>query len=93
MTFKRIIVVVIDSFGVGVMENAADYGDEGADTFGHIDEKMNTFKIPNLMSLGLGQIHPAMHAKTNPNPEGYYGKMREASVGKDTITGHWEMMG
>jgi phosphopentomutase len=93
MAFKRVFLVIIDSFGVGAMENAALYNDEGADTFGHIDEIMDPFQIPNLMHLGLGQIHEPKHAIKDEHPQGYYTKMKEASVGKDTITGHWEMMG
>lgn len=93
MKFKRIFTIVIDSFGVGAMPNAHLYNDEEADTFGHIDEHMNPFHIDTLMHLGLGQIHKPMHAKLDLHPVGYYGKMMEASVGKDTMTGHWEMMG
>lgn len=93
MKYKRIFTIVIDSFGVGAMPNAKEYGDEGADTLGHIDECMKTFNIDTLMKLGLGQIHPTKNAQINPNPIGYYGKMLEASIGKDTMTGHWEMMG
>lgn len=75
------------------MPNADQYGDKGADTFGHIDQAMETFKIDTLMKLGLGQIHKPIHAKLCNEPIGYYGKMLEASVGKDTMTGHLEMMG
>lgn len=91
--FKRIFLIVVDSFGIGAMPNAKEYDDEGADTFGHIDQVMNPFHIDTMMKLGLGQLHPTIHAKINPKPMGYFGKMFEASVGKDTITGHWEMMG
>ena len=84
---------MIDSFGVGAMYNAKEYGDEGTNTFAHIDENMDPFIIPNLMKLGLGQIQKPVHAIINENPIGYYGKMNELSVGKDTMTGHWEMMG
>lgn len=93
MKYKRIFTIVIDSFGVGAMYNAKEYGDEGTNTFAHIDENMNPFIIPNLMKLGLGQIQKPVHAIINENPIGYYGKMNELSVGKDTMTGHWEMMG
>lgn len=91
--FKRIFLIVVDSFGIGAMPNAKEYGDEGADTFGHIDLIMNPFHIDTMMKLGLGQLHPTIHAKIDSEPAGYYGRMFEASVGKDTITGHWEMMG
>ena len=93
MKYKRIFTIVIDSFGVGAMYNAKEYGDEGTNTFAHIDENMDPFIIPNLMKLGLGQIQKPVHAIINENPIGYYGKMYELSVGKDTMTGHWEMMG
>lgn len=93
MKYKRIFTIVIDSFGVGAMYNAKEYGDEGTNTFAHIDENMDPFVIPNLMKLGLGQIQKPVHAIINENPIGYYGKMNELSVGKDTMTGHWEMMG
>ena len=93
MKYKRIFTIVIDSFGVGAMYNAKEYGDEGTNTFAHIDENMDPFITPNLMKLGLGQIQKPVHAIINENPIGYYGKMNELSVGKDTMTGHWEMMG
>lgn len=93
MKYKRIFTIVIDSFGVGAMYNAKEYGDEGTNTFAHIDENMDPFIIPNLMKLGLGQIQKPVHAIINENPIGYYGKMNELSMGKDTMTGHWEMMG
>ena len=93
MKYKRIFTIVIDSVGVGAMYNAKEYGDEGTNTFAHIDENMDPFIIPNLMKLGLGQIQKPVHAIINENPIGYYGKMNELSVGKDTMTGHWEMMG
>ena len=93
MKYKRIFTIVIDSFGVGAMYNAKEYGDEGTNTFAHIDENMDPFIIPNLMKLGLGQIQKPVHAIINENPIGYYGKINELSVGKDTMTGHWEMMG
>ncbi|MDD7280698.1 MAG: phosphopentomutase [Erysipelotrichaceae bacterium] len=93
MKYKRIFTIVIDSFGVGAMYNAKEYGDEGTNTFAHIDQNMNPFMIPNLMKLGLGQIQKSVHAQIDEHPMGYYGKMNELSVGKDTMTGHWEMMG
>lgn len=91
--YKRIFTIVIDSMGVGAMPNAAEYGDEGCDTLGHIDAHMNPFHIPNLQKLGLANVHPLTHVAPVEKPLGYYTKMLEASVGKDTMTGHWEMMG
>lgn len=91
--YKRIFTIVIDSLGIGAMPNAADYGDVGADTLGHIDIHMKEFKIPNLAKLGLANLHPLSHVEAVEKPLGYQGRLLEASVGKDTMTGHWEMMG
>lgn len=91
--YKRIFTIVIDSLGIGAMPNAAEYGDEGSDTLGHIDDHMPEFKIPNLAKLGLANLHPLKHVEAAEKPRGYYGRLLEASVGKDTMTGHWEMMG
>lgn len=93
MKYKRIFTIVIDSLGVGAMPNAAEYDDEGCDTLGHIDENMPNFQIPNLAKLGLANLHPLTHVEAVKEPMAYYTKMLEASVGKDTMTGHWEMMG
>lgn len=92
-TFRRIFCIVIDSLGVGAMENAHEYGDEGADTLGHIDEKVAHLDIPHLRALGLANLHPLKHVSFVQEPMGYYTKLLEKSVGKDTMTGHWEMMG
>ena len=91
--YKRIFTVVIDSLGVGAMPNAKEYDDEGCDTLGHIDASMESFHIPNLQKLGMANLHPLTHVSPVSEPMGYYTKMLEASVGKDTMTGHWEMMG
>lgn len=91
--YKRIVTIVIDSLGVGAMPNAAEYDDEGCDTLGHIDEHMNPFHIDHLGDLGLANLHPLQHVTARKEPLGYYTKLQEASVGKDTMTGHWEMMG
>lgn len=91
--YERIFIIVIDSLGIGAMKNAAEYGDEGADTLGHIDARMETFAVPNLVRLGIANIHPLTHAAAAGRPMGYYARLSEASVGKDTMTGHWEMMG
>lgn len=91
--YRRIFTVVIDSLGVGAMPNAADYDDEGTDTLGHIDDHMDPFRIPNLARMGLANLHPLKHVDPVKEPLGYYGQLLEASVGKDTMTGHWEMMG
>lgn len=93
MKYNRIFVIVIDSLGIGAMPNAAQYGDEGCDTLGHIDLHMPSFRIPNLVKLGLTALHPLTHAETAADPLGYQARLLEASIGKDTMTGHWEMMG
>ncbi|MCM1172677.1 MAG: phosphopentomutase [Clostridium sp.] len=91
--FKRIFTIVIDSLGVGAMEDAASFGDVGTDTLGHISQRMDAFHIPNLQKLGLANLHPLKQVPPIDEPMGYYMKMNEASTGKDTMTGHWEMMG
>jgi phosphopentomutase len=93
MAFKRITVIVLDSVGIGELPDAADYGDIGSHTLGHIVEKVPGLALPNLRRLGLGNIAPLADWKCDPHPQGYYGKMAEVSVGKDTMTGHWELMG
>lgn len=93
MKYNRIFTIVIDSLGVGAMPNAKEYDDEGCDTLGHIDEKMESFNIENLAKMGLANLHPLTKVKEVEKPLGYYTKLLEASVGKDTMTGHWEMMG
>lgn len=93
MKYNRIFTIVIDSLGIGAMPNAKEYGDEGCDTLGHIDEKMESFHIENLAKLGLANLHPLTKVEKVQKPLGYYTKLLEASVGKDTMTGHWEMMG
>jgi phosphopentomutase len=91
--FKRIFTIVIDSFGIGAMPDAADFGDAGADTFGHIAESVEQFELPNLRKLGLANLKPVKHVPPVENPIGCYGALKEISNGKDTMTGHWEMMG
>ena len=91
--YRRIFTVVIDSLGVGALPDAADYGDEGTDTLGHIARQMDTFHIPNLTKLGIANLHPLKQVEAIDRPLGYYTYLHEASTGKDTMTGHWEMMG
>ena len=91
--YKRIFTIVIDSFGAGAMPDAAQYGDEGTDTMGHISQNVNEFTIPNLQKLGIANLHPLKQVTAVERPMGYYSFLREASTGKDTMTGHWEMMG
>ncbi len=91
--FKRIFLVVLDSLGVGAMPDAADYGDGGTDTLGHLAQAAGSLNIPHLQALGLANLHSIPHVAPIEHPKGYYGYLREASNGKDTMTGHWEMMG
>lgn len=90
----KVLIVVTDSLGVGEMPDAADYGDKGANTFGHIWEFNNGLQIPNMLKLGWGNIQGVMEGRlASPDPLGCFGKMAEASKGKDTTTGHWEIAG
>ncbi|WP_252234907.1 phosphopentomutase [Clostridium sp. ZS1] len=91
--YNRIFTIVIDSLGIGGMPDSMEYGDKGVDTLGHIAESVEKFNIPNLEKLGISNLHPIKHVKAAEKPLAHYMKMKEASVGKDTMTGHWEMMG
>ena len=91
--YKRIFTVVIDSLGAGEMPDASSYGDAGTDTLGHIAANVEAFKIPNLQKLGIANLKDLAGIAPVEKPLAYYGKLREASNGKDTMTGHWEMMG
>lgn len=91
--YKRVFTIVLDSLGVGAMEDSAQYGDVGVDTLGHIAEKAEHLEIPNLRKLGMANLHPMKQNELVEHPLGKYMKMRERSCGKDTMTGHWEMMG
>ena len=91
--FKRIFLIVMDSFGAGNAHDAKAYGDEGADTMGHIAEYVGQWNIPNLQKLGLANLHPLKGVEPAVKPLGYYALLNEKSRGKDTMTGHWEMMG
>lgn len=91
--YKRIITIVIDSLGIGAMEDSEKFGDVGVNTLGHIAENMEEFKIPNLRRLGIANLIPLKGMEPEKAPVGYRMKLKEASNGKDTMTGHWEMMG
>lgn len=91
--FKRIFVIVLDSLGIGAAEDAAEYGDIGADTLGHISQSVDTFYIPNLRRLGIANLHELKQVPPIKTPQGYFTALCEKSRGKDTMTGHWEMMG
>jgi phosphopentomutase len=92
-TFRRAIVVVADGVGCGGARDAAAYGDAGADTLGNLSRAVGGLRLPNLESLGLGRLTTIAGVAPAATPRGAWGAMAEASVGKDTITGHWEMAG
>ena len=97
---KRMIIIVLDSVGIGELPDSKAYGDEGSDTLGHIAKTVRGFSLPNLGRLGLGSIdgaaeelRSACFSGASVEPAGAYGKMAEQSAGKDTTTGHWEISG
>jgi phosphopentomutase len=92
MTYKRIFLIVLDSLGIGEAPDAEDYGDVGANTIGHIAEAMD-LDIPSMKALGYGNIAPIRNVEPVENPQAFFTKIQEASLGKDTMTGHWELMG
>ena len=92
-TYKRVFVIVLDSLGIGAMPDSEEFGDKGVDTFGHILDKMGKLDIPNLRNLGMLNLHKGGTMEGIEKPLGRYMRIGEASNGKDTMTGHWEMMG
>ncbi|WP_028987305.1 phosphopentomutase [Thermicanus aegyptius] len=92
MRFSRIFCIVLDSVGIGALPDAKEYGDEGVNTLGHIASEVG-LSLPHLARLGLGNIAPIEGIPPVSTPAAHFGKMAEASVGKDTTTGHWELMG
>ncbi len=90
--FNRVLLIVLDGAGIGAMPDAPEWGDAGADTFGHILES-RTVRLPNLQRYGLGNIRPLAAVPPLDNPSGSYGRCALRSNGKDTTTGHWEMAG
>lgn len=92
-TYKRVFLVVMDSVGIGEAPDAEKFGDKGAHTLGHIAERMNGLNMPNMGKLGLSNIEEIKGIEPAQKPLAYYTKMEEASNGKDTMTGHWEIMG
>lgn len=91
--FKRVFTIVLDSCGIGNGLDAKVFGDENSDTLGHIDANVDHLIMPNMEKLGLGNLKQLKHIKEVENPLGYYVKLNEASASKDTMAGHWEMMG
>ena len=91
--YKRIFTIVIDSLGIGETYDSKDYDDSGADTLGHIAQSMNNFNIPNLQKLGLANLHNMKNVDAVKCPNAHYMRLHPKSCGKDTLSGHWEMMG
>lgn len=92
-TARRVILIVIDSVGIGALPDAAEWGDAGANTLGHIDEWLGGIALPNLGSMGIGNLVALRGTPPAAVPAGAYGRMALASHGKDTMTGHWEIVG
>ncbi|MDP2210762.1 MAG: phosphopentomutase [Candidatus Aquicultor sp.] len=90
---KRVLLIVLDSVGAGALPDAAKYGDEGSNTLGNTAKAVGGLAVPNLGALGLGNIIEIEGVEPAEHPPAFFGKMAEASPGKDTTTGHWEMMG
>ncbi len=93
MRYKRVFVVVLDSLGAGEMSDSAEFGDVGVNTLAHISSSRDSFEIPQLTKLGLSNITHLKQVPENPDAIGRYTTLLEKSRGKDTMTGHWEMMG
>lgn len=93
MAERRVIIVVLDGVGAGEMPDAANYGDVGSNTLANTAKAVGGLKLPTMESLGLGCITPISGVPPTDSPRGAYGKLQEASPGKDTITGHWEIAG
>ena len=91
--YKRIFVIVMDSLGVGAMDDSPEFGDVGVNTLGHISRSVDSFCMPNLQKMGMANLTPLKQVEPVEKSIGYYGKLNEKSRGKDTMTGHWEMMG
>ena len=93
MNMKRVIVIVLDSVGIGEAADAADFGDVGSHTLGNIAQGVGGLHLPHLEAMGLGNIAILEGVRPQRRPTAVYGKMAEVSAGKDTTTGHWELMG
>ncbi|MCG8481977.1 MAG: phosphopentomutase [Clostridia bacterium] len=90
---KRVVIMVLDSMGIGALPDAEKFGDKGANTLGHIFEANGALNIPNLSGIGIGNIEGVTFIPSAADPIGAFGRSKEMSDGKDTTTGHWEMMG
>lgn len=91
--YRRIFIIVMDSLGVGAMDDSPEFGDVDVNTLGHISCSVDSFHIPNLQKMGMANLTPLKQVKPVEKSLGYYGKLNEKSRSKDTMTGHWEMMG
>src|SRR5215207_1027096 len=90
---RRAVILVLDGVGIGAAPDAADYGDEGSDTLGNLARAQGGLALPNLAAAGLGNIAPIDGVAPTHEPQGAWGKLRPASAGKDSTTGHWEIAG
>jgi phosphopentomutase len=90
---RRFLILVADSCGCGALPDAAEFGDEGSDTIGNTSRAVGGLKLPAMQAMGLGAVTPILGVPPAAKPAAFVGKMAERSKGKDTITGHWEMMG
>ena len=91
--YKRIFVIVMDSLGVGAMSDSPEFGDVGVNTLAHISQSVDSFYMPYLQKMGMANLTPVKQVEPVEKSLGYYAKLNEKSRGKDTMTGHWEMMG
>ena len=91
--YRRIFTIVVDSCGIGGAKDAERFGDAGTDTLGHIAETVGNLSIPNMQKLGIANLKELKNIAPEEKPMGYFTRLSEASNGKDTMTGHWEMMG
>ena len=91
--YRRIFTIVVDSCGIGGAKDAERFGDAGTDTLGHIAETVGNLSIPNMQKLGIANLKELKNIAPGEKPMGYFTRLSEASNGKDTMTGHWEMMG
>lgn len=92
-SIKRVVVIVLDGVGAGAAPDAAEYGDLGSNSLSNVAEAIGGLHLPNLEKIGFGYITPMLGVKTIKNPSGAFGKMTPKSAGKDSVTGHWELMG
>src|SRR5579884_3964990 len=90
---RRVVLIVLDGVGCGAAPDAAAYGDEGANSLANTARAVGGLRLPHMGRLGLGCVTAIMGVPRDPEPTGTYGRLQEASAGKDTVTGHWEMMG